>query len=340
MPRKDPEARREYQREFMRQKAAKDKALKMGTKDDFNVIEAKLGTPEKTLDMNSKEVKTLLELAKKSNKKESDMGEEDKFFKYVEKAAEYLPMIAEVGKNLIAGFQSAAIQNQQPQPQQRGPSAPEGWEYMTGLQRLSRKYSQPDWYAAGEAYEMAKTMGSAAFVTPVNTGYVDPNYRQPAQSSEPRNLRDLSKKYPEPPIVSDSAPAAEEVEEAPKKKPEFVKQREQEKEEVKAPDPNVELLNAMREDNNKYIELAFNWLDGLSLEEFKGYVENVEKWKKKIVFLKLLLPIQTKEMLKNTATAEFIEICKEKIKDKYDFLKKEKKLPELKKLFEELKEGL
>lgn len=336
MPRVDPDERREYQKEFMRKKRAKEKALKMAGKDDFNVSKSVMGKPEKTMDLNSKEVKAVLELAKKAGKKDEDMGGDDKFFKYMEKAVELAPMIAEIGKNLVAGFQSAAMKNQQatPQPQQNGLRAPDGWEYMSGLQRLSRKYSQPDWYAAGEAYEMAKASGGAMYVTPVNTSYVDPNYRQPAQSSEPRNLRDLSKKYPEPPLASDSPKPQEEP-----KKPAFVKQVEEKKEE-KAPDVNMELINAMREDNNKYIELAFNWLDGLSLDEFKSYVSDIDKWKKKITLLKLLLPVYTKEMLKNTSPEEFVEICKEKIKEKYDWLKKAKKLPELKKLFEELRDGL
>lgn len=357
MPRADPEAYKEYQREYMRKKRALKKEDKMAAKsknNDFDVPEAVMGKPEATLDLKSKEVQALLKLAEKANKKDEDLGDDDKILKYMAKAAEYAPMAQEIIKNLFAGFNTAALnaQHAQPQQQQNTLRAPEGWEQLSGLQRLNYKYSRPEWFAAGEAYEAAKAAGGATYITPVNTSYVDPTYRQPPQ--EPRNLQDtrnqeisgharetlasLKNKYPEPPIVSDSPPA-EAVEE--KKKPEFVKNRTEEKEEKsEAPDVGNPIFNAMTEDNNKYIELAFNWLESLSLEEFKGYVENIEKWKRKITFAKLLLPFQTKEMLKNTSVEEFVGIFKERVKEKYDWLKKEKKLDDLKKLFEELKGGL
>lgn len=343
------EQRQAYQREYMRRYRAKRRAEKGEMKEqpknaNFNVGHVPKHEPEEKLDMNSKEVKALLQLAKKSLKQDEDMGEsgEQKFIKYMEKAVELAPMAQEIVKNLVAGFQSAAFQAQAAQaPQGTTLRAPEGWEYMSGLQRLSKKYSNPEWYAAGERYETLKATGGAQYITPVNTGYVDPNYRQPSApvNSEPKNLRDLKNKYPEPPLVEDSTPSApvEHINE----KPSFVKEaQEKRKEEKPAENVSPELLNAMREDNNKYIELAFNWMAGLKLEEFKDYVNNVDKWKAKISMAKFLLPTQTKEMLKNTPAEEFIDVFKQRAKDKYDYLRKEKKLKELERLFEEMKEGL
>jgi hypothetical protein len=339
MSRLDPEADKIYQREYMRQRRAKQKQEKMGStkQEDFTVPTANIGRPEKTLDLNSKEIQALLKLAEKANKKDSDMGDDDKILKYMAKAAEYAPMAQSIIKNLFEGFNAAALNSQnarvQSQPQQNTLRAPDGWEHMSGLQRLGRKYSQPDWYAAGEAYETLKSTGGQMYVTPVNTGYIDPTYRQPPQ--EPRNLQELKHKYPEPPVVSDSMPVTEEP-----KRPAFAKQKEETPVEEKPPVENVELINAMREDNNKYTMLAFNFLEAMNMDEFKGYVQNIDTLKPKFEMLNLLLPIQTREMLKKTTSEELVEVFKEKCPVKYKWLKEEKKIPELMSLFDELKGGL
>lgn len=333
------ERERVYQREYMRQRRAKLKEEKMSSTDNFQVPTANIGSPDKTLDLDSKKISRLLKMAEESQKKKSEeMGDDDKFLKYMSKAVEYAPMVQEVVKNLVAGFNTAALNSQQAraQPQQNTLRAPDGWEHMSGLQRLGRKYSMPEWYAAGEHYETMKATGGAQYVTPVNTSYVDPNYRQPPQ--EPRNLRELRNKYPEPPVVNDNSTAQmEDVENSnTQSKPSFVKKI-QENKEVTTPDPNVELLNAMREDNTKYINLAFNYLSVMDMKQFIEYVEDIESFKPKFVMLNALLPIQTREMLKLTSSDELVEIFSEKCPDKYKWLKENNKLPEIKSLFEELK---
>lgn len=344
MVRADPEADKAYQREYMRLRRARLREEKMGIteptkKQDFSVATANIGKPEKTLDLNSKEIQALLKLAEKANKKDADMGDDDKILKYMAKAAEYMPMVQEITKNLFAGFNAAALNAQQaraPVQEQNRLRAPEGWEHMTGLQRLGKKYSSPEWYAAGETYEAMKATGGAQYVTPVNTGYVDPTYRQPPQ--EPRNLRELRNKYPEPPVVSDTIQNESVENSNTQSKPAFVKKAEEKKQEE--PQVDTELINAMREDNNKYIMLAFNYLNVMDMEEFKGYVQNIDTLKPKFQMLNVLLPIQTREMLKKTTSDELVDVFSEKCPEKYKWLKEEKKIPEMKNLFEELKGGL
>ena len=336
---RDKENYNNYMREYQKQARAKAKANAQAP--DFSVVSSKESTPDKTLDLGGKGAQALLDLAKKAVKSDDIKGD-DKTIKTIEKVMEHAPAVIEVLKELFSGFNAAAANLQATRSQQQqAPTIqpPAGWEQMSGLKRLGKKYSNPDWYAAGEAYDMNKTGSNN--ITPVNTAYVDPNYTQPpaqqqAPSSEPKTLKELGSKYPELPVVSDGPPAAAAV-------PEFVKQR-SEKEEVIPVEPeaaeSAELIEKMREDNNKYIELAFNWIAGLTKKEFDGYIKNIDKWKAKISMAKLLLPTQTKEMLKNTPVEEFVETFKAKVNEKYLFLEKANKLDNLKLLFEELKEGL
>lgn len=334
MPRTDPDAYREYMREYTRKKRREKKMLNQTNeptqdKDDFNVVEAVIPQGTETIDLNSKQAKEILEKAKTLTK-DPISDEEDPVMKYIEKGMKYLPIIMEAFK----GFNMASQRYQANQPQAR-PSIqpPAGWESMSGLARLGKKYSDPAWYEAGERWESFKTTGA---VTTTNTGYVDPTYTTPP----PQDLRQLAQKHPEPPLVKDQEPQENFTETEPQRKPEFVKKAEEKREEPEQEEPKGDettmIVNALREDNNKYIELAFNYLASLEMEKFKEYVNKPETFKSKMGLLPILLPFQTKEMIKNTKPEELVEIFKEKVPDKYEWLKEQKKLPELKALFVEL----
>ena len=338
MPRKDPDAYREYMREYTRKKRREKKMLQSNEqtkdKDDFNVAEAVIPQGTENIDLNSKQAKELLEKAK-SMTKDPVSEETDPVMKYIEKGMKYLPIIMEAFK----GFNIASRNFQSRQPQQT-PSIqpPAGWESMSGLARLGRKYSEPAWYEAGERWESYKATGG---VTSENTGYVDPTYTTPPPQP-PQDLKQLAQKHPEPPLVKDETPVQDFTETEPQRKPEFVKKAEEkrgETEEVKG-DETTMIINAMREDNNKYIELAFNYLASLEMEKFKGYINKPETFKSKMGLLPIILPFQTKEMIRNTTSDELVQIFEEKVPDKHKWLKENKKLPELKKLFEELKNML
>lgn len=346
MPRKDPEAYREYMRNYMREKGNRKKTNKEQfekmSEDDFNVTQAVLPNKGETLDLNGKAAKTLLETVKKASK-DPDTEEEDPVFKYIEKGMKYAPVIIELFKGFSAAAQNFQATQRSAQPQRPSIQPPDGWESMSALTRLNRKYTQPEWYAAGERWEQYKASGGAVqhnYATPINTDYVDPTYNQAIAHRQERNLQELKNKYPEPPLVNDVAPAQER---APTQKPEFVKQAQQKRGEAE-PDEEKEaqtmIINAMREDNNKYIELAFNFLNSMDMESFKGYVQNIDTLKPKMVLLNSIIPVQTREMLKNTSSDELVDIFKEKCPEKHAWLKEEKKLPQMKKLFEELKETL
>ena len=337
----------------MRERYAQKKAKKALSgekpkmeKDDFNVTETAISTAgQESLDLKGKATTELMALAKKASK-DSDTDEEDPVFKTIEKVMKYAPIITELFKGFSAAAGNFKATQVQPQQQAR-PSIqpPDGWGSMTGLQRMAKKYSRPDWYAAGERWENYKETGGAG-ITVVNPSYVDSTYSQPAAQQEARTLAELSRKHPEPPAVSD-ARQVEQEEQVPQEeqaKPEFVKQR------VKEPEPSQkeqetinaeqELINAMRQDNNKYIEMAFNYIKGMKIEDFANSVNNIESFKPKFSMLQMLLPVQTKEMLKATPSKELIQTLKERCPEHHKWLKDNKKIKEMEKVFEELKAGL
>lgn len=354
LPRKNPEEYKAYMKNYMRERYAKQKAEKalLGkpkmTEDDFNVTETAINTAgQETLDLKGKATTELMAIAKKASK-DNDTDEEDPIFATIEKVMKYAPIITE----LFKGFSQAAgnfKQTQiQPQQQQRPTmQPPEGWETMTSLQKMGRKYSRADWYAAGEKYDDWKATGGAT-TSPINTNYVDATYSQPAANREAQTLAELSRKHPELPQASNSPPPTveqeEQVQPEEQAKPEFVKKRVKEPEpsqkEQDSKDTEQELINAMRQDNNKYIEMAFNYIKGMKIKDFGDSVNNIESFKPKFAMLQMILPVQTKEMLKATPAEELIQTLKEKCPEHHKWLKDNKKINEMEKAFEELKAGL
>ena len=350
---KDPEEYKLYMKNYMRERYAKQKAEKLLAgktkmeKDDFNVTETAINTTgQETLDLKGKATTELMAIAKKAST-DKDTDETDLIFATIEKVMKYAPIITELFKGFSAAagnFKQTQIQPQQQRPQMQ---PPEGWETMTSLQKMGRKYSRADWYAAGERYDDWKsTEGSSTGA--INTNYVDSTYSQPAVHQEAQTLAELSRKHPELPQSSNSPPPTveqeEQVQQVEQAKPEFVKKR------VKEPEPSQkeqanqdaeqELINAMRQDNNKYIEMAFNYIKGMKIKDFGDSVNNIESFKPKFAMLQMLLPVQTKEMLKATPSEELIQTLKEKCPDHHKWLKDNKKINEMKKVFEELKTGL
>ena len=355
IPFKDPKTYKKYMKDYMADAYRRNPKIQIGRnraalkrkkegvskmdENDFNVAETVIDNSDKPkLDLDGKPVRTLLEAAKKSAK-DPETDEEDPVFRAIEKGMKYIPVIAEIFK----GFNDAAANFKQTQapPQQKKATMqpPSGWEAMSGLQRMSKKYSSPEWYAAGERWDQYRESGSVEghTQTSVNTDYVDPSYDQATVHREAKTLAELRDKHPEPPIINDSEPQPQ-----PKKpsgeRPDFVKDRIPDKEEKI--NQNVELINAMKEDNNKYVNLAFDFLGSMEKEKFIKSINDIEGLRKKFRMFKGFIPVQTKEMLKATTTVELVSIFKQQCPDKYEILKELKKIDEFKDLFKELKGDL
>lgn len=318
---------KERRRQKRSEKMASQATIAAG--DDFDATK-----PELQLD--SPQVKQMVAKAREITK-DKETGEDDPVFAMLEKGVKYLPLIQQAIKGFAAAAQMNATQLQPQQEQQQRIQAPRGWEHMSPLQRMAKKYSNPDWYAAGEAYE-ASVVSGGSYITPINTQQVERGYTPPP--SEPRSLAELSKKHPEPPIASDSAPAVEK-----KEVPEFVKKQQEKGVEVeveqseapKEPTETEQVITAMQQDNAKYIDLALNFLNEMSEADFIAAIKDTKALAEKFSKFKMFLPMQTKEMLKNTSGEELVEIFKQKCSEKYKIIQKQKKRTALLKLFDDLK---
>ena len=324
MPRKDKGEYNEYMRNYMKKRQRELKGQPI-LDNDYNPSSVTNDKP--TLDLNSAAglVKQTRELLK--SEKGNPEAEDDPVLKMIDKYGKYVPLVIQ----FFQGFQAAAKDFQQTQKPQQQIQAPAGWLSMSPMQKLGYKYTRPEWYAAGEAYDVAVETGN---MNPqINTSYVDPTYR----SAEPQNLQQLSRKYPEPPPVKDETPIQEVAKTEEIKKEEIVK-KDQDLSEV--PTQQNEIVAELQADNRKYIQMGIDYINRMSDEDFKKNIDDidslVEKGKPFIPFI----PVHVKAMIMQSKKEEIEEIFKNGCPQKYAILQKSKKVKKLLDLFEALKKLL
>lgn len=366
MPRKNKEEYNEYMRNYMKKKS-RAIAGKPLMDDDYDASSID-GKP--TFDLNSVN-KATGALKEVFAKKGESSTEDDPVLKTIEKYAKYIPLVLQ----FMEGFKTAAKDSQmfsgQGKTQDNTPKAPAGWLDMGAMEKLRFKYSRPEWYAAGLQYDEYVQTGQ---VNPqVNTSYVDASYddaaarrrEQMAQrqriasgqdGTNPQSLRELSKKYPEPPLASDSPPmesnlnTASQPQQHDQEKSSLAhtedlrtsdgtsKNAEQQTEEKKSEE--TELVKELQLDNARYIQMGVSYLNSLPMEKFKEHIKNIDGLVAKAKPFVPLIPIQVKSMLQITPATEIEEIVKAQCPEKYEWLKKNKKITKLLELFEKLKKEI
>lgn len=362
MPRKNKEEYNEYMRNYMKKKS-RAIAGKPLMDDDYDASAAD-GRPNFDLNSVNKATGALKEVFAKKGESST---EEDPVLKTIEKYAKYIPLVME----FVKGFQTAAKDSQmftgQGKTQDNTPKAPAGWLDMGAMEKLRFKYTRPDWYAAGLQYDEYVQTGQ---INPqVNTSYVDQTYddaaarrrEQMAQrqriasgqdGSNPQSLRELAHKYPEPPLASDSPPMESNLNNPPiaeNDKKENVKDSgdvlrtsegtstNAEQQVQKKESEETELVKELQLDNARYIQMGVAYLNSLPMKEFEKHIKNIDDLVKKAKPFVPLIPIQVKSMLQITPAKEIEEIVKAQCPEKYEWLKKNKKIPKLLELFEKLK---
>lgn len=352
MPRKDKESYNEYMRNYMKKKSRLQTGKPL-MDNDFDASAASEGKPKFDINSVNKATGMIKEVFTPAN--QTSPTEEDPVLKAIEKYSKYIPLVLE----FVKGFQSAAkdFQGSQPANNPDIPKAPVGWLEATPMQRLSYKYTRPEWYAAGEAFDAYMETGR---VNPsVNIDYVDSGYddaaarrrEQMAQrqrmasgqdGSQPQSLRELSRKYPEPPLASDAPPIQNEPTQ--ERNQAAVQQADGNKSAVgaeaqtqEAPSEKEEILNELQRDNARYIQLGVNYLNGLTIEKFEESIKNIDALVEKGKAFIPLIPIHVKGMIQNTLKEDIEEIVKNQCPEKYAWLKKHKKVDKLLELFEKLK---
>lgn len=355
MPLKDKEAYNEYMKNYMRKKGSKvqsKRKTERKAKERDKIEESDMDMT--TLDL-EKGRQMLGAVSEKT--KDKDTGEIDPVFKTLDKVMKYAPTAIE----LLKGFADAAKSFSPPQPQvqqqMQQPSImpPDRWEAMTPVQRVGRQFTHPDWYAQGLAWEQYKKTGMVQAPQPQvqQQAYSPPPQAPPQRQAEPRNLSELESKYPEPPLVDDGEPSEGHIpiEELKRKvdsnqddKQEDKIQDDKNKGEEQMTEREKALVERLQQDNVKYLSLMSDYVNGLSDEEFKRYLGDIDGLKKmfksKAMLLNMLLPVHTKQMLAEMSPDDFLRFFEESCPDKMNLVKPKKKLDEVKEVLKELQEML
>ena len=354
MPRKSKEEYNEYMRNYMKGKYKKSTG-KPPMDGDFD------GTNKPVLELNGDATKQLMTMGKEIFK-DPETGKPDKIMTYIEQGAKYMPMILKFVEGFMSNMKAFNQQNpqQQAQPEMQ---PPEGWSNFSPIEKLKYKYSRPAWYEAGLAWDNYKETGQVN--SQVNTGYVDPSYSQPRRGQpiqhdqQVNSLQDLSKKHADPPLVKDQAPEDPVQRHDPKLEAVIkekqkrhmgkdhnekvlevgnmdLNEQDQEKNQMET-NENEGIVQALQEDNARYIQLALKFLTAMEMTEFQNKINSLDQEVKKIEPFFDLLPIQLREMLKKTPDKELIEIFKGSCADKFDWCEKNKHLPKISAMFNDLK---
>ena len=343
MPRKDKEEYNAYMKEYMRKK----RASKRKKKEAGDMAKNADSDPEDFSAVTLEDVQKGISVAKQATK-DKDTGEVDGVLEVLDKVAKFAPL----AEKLIEGFTSAAKAWKPPAPQvvhpvQQGPVAPPGWNQMSGLQRLNMKYKNPEWYKQGEMYE--------AGVGPGNVHNVDPYYQvsqargvEQSQGGEPRTLKELAAKHPDPPPVNEEVPMAKE--QKPHKTIEDIKKEREANEATAKPAEPVEpaepdnqessVVEALQRDNARYVQMAVDFLKDMEMQTFKDYVANIDKLIETGKQMKALLPIHVRDMILNSPPDDIKRLFEEHCPDKYAWTEEQKLTEKLLEKYSEIQEEL
>lgn len=366
MPRMDKAEYNAYMKEYMRKKRAKDKglaSLPSSASDPIEIAEAvpakkprkqlkREGTmpqerdPEDYKSIEYEDVQRGVEMAKAATR-DKDTGEDDPMLKYIDRIVKLAPLAEKFIDGFSGAMKNFQAQQAQLQPMQQGPRPPDGWVQMSPIQRLSFKYKNPEWYAAGIAWEN----GGHAQSMQQSVSYVDPSYtraQQQAALPEPRNLRELSAKYPEPPQLREDIPMAEPRQSTHHKSIDEIRaSRQAEPAEPAGPaEPALQgdqVVQALRADNARYLKMAIDYLNALPMEKFQEHAKNIDGLVMMARTFKELLPIHLKDMILYTPDEELVTLFKSECKEKWTWLEQQgldqKVVQTYKQLKEELKAG-
>lgn len=331
MPRKKKEEYNEYMRNYMKKKNRENKGQPVFD-GDFDPSSISDGKPV----LNINKTKDLIKQTEELLKNKGSETESDPILKAIDKYGKYVPLVVEFLKGLQGSVSQYNKKDLTPKIQ-----PPEGWLIMTPMQKLNYKYSRADWYAAGEAYDIAIETGS---MNPhINTSYVDPNY------SAPQNLQSLSRKYPEAPLVNNSPPQnLKELPNVPVDEEENKRLPEQDNRNKSSDTENSEekekqetqIISELQQDNLKYINLGADFVNKLKDEEFKNHLKNIDALIEKAKPFIPLIPIQVKGMIVQTSKEDLEALFKEKCPKKYEMIVKSKKVKKLLELFDKLKKEI
>lgn len=227
-----------------------------------------------------------------------------------DKALKYLPLALSMVQKLQNKTQQA------PQQQNNIPKPPIGYGTMRALDYKH----DPAWQAQARAYKEWKIQQG---ISNMNlTGGYDPTLKgTPTREFEP----ELKKPNWENPTTNDSSSQAEEGN----------KTSPTGQEETTSPssDPATE---AYMKEINQQLTFLTDYLNGMKEEQFKEWIKKEEEIKELIKKAPLGLFPGLVTTIKNSNSEELMQVIKENCPEKYEILKKERKIKKAKNLLEEV----
>lgn len=329
MPLKNKEEYNKYMKDYTQRKRDEKKLRdEPVSTDDFSSVNLeKENKPDFDFSSTTKAIETIKDLTGADGK---EATEDDPILKTIEKYSKYIPL----AMKLIEGFKAAAgdFQNRQPQ-EDNSPQPPAGWAAMSPMKRLGNKYKNPDWYAAGEAYQTYLTTG--AINPAVNINNVDRSYddgaerrRQAAERNRrqaagedqpnPQNLKDLGNKYPDAPLVEDQ----------PTPTGETMPTNQQQ---------NEEILLKLQQDNARYLQMGIDYMKKMDQAKFEKTINNIDGLIKKSKPFIPFIPVHVKAMIENTTRQEIEEIFLANCPEKHKWLVDNDKIVNLFDLLDNIK---
>jgi hypothetical protein len=266
-------------------------------------------------------------------------GKHPKVLDIAERVEPYMPVIGQFFKGLVQGMQNNQVQNAQQKAARPSIQPPAGWESFSPIQRLAKKYASDGtesvWYAQGIAWEEYKASGIQPSVTvqQVQQGV-------PASYNEPQNLRQLARKYPEAPLVSDELPVQTPIPSDPSREGKPVGFLSSPQENNKSDTVLEETMKAIQDDQVKYVNMAISYLDTMPMEQFKQYLSDLDSWITKALTFKFMLPVHLKAIILATPADELIQVLEKGCVEKYKWLKENNQLEAIKKKYDELRSKL
>lgn len=236
--------------------------------------------------------------------KDKETGEDDPLIKIIEQLPKYMPLVQQI----LAGFRDSQIAKQLQQPQQQlgpqRPIPPQGWLEMAPMERLKRKYTNPQWYQAGLNYEAQEDLLPA-------TQFIDTTYTEVATQRQEQISRQNFVRQP-----------------APVQEPTIASETHYPKEQLKEePTPNKEgekVIMELNKDNARYITMATDYINKMTNEQIEEKLANTEGLFAQLKAFKIFIPFQIKAMITSTTTQEFQQLIETQCPEKYKFLQDKK----------------
>jgi hypothetical protein len=348
----DPEKRKKYQREYQIKRYYDKKALKNLDKVVISEEVEEVKTKEIPKEIQKIENQDPIFMAMSALKE--TLGPEDPVSKGIDKYGKYIVL----GMSFVKGFAENMAAHQEEkkvnESQRINVQPPEGWNRLSDIERIARKYNKDGtesaWYLQGLAYERSM-LGSDVEVA-VRSHYPVAMERTTAGSMQAERNKIISRdetkslrKENEGASMAELQRQSEQWDKKEEKKTELAEESKVESENpaTEVIDPNValnEIFAEMTEDNKRFLGLITNYFKNRSIEQFEKDLNNVDALIVQYKPFLNVLPVQTRTLFKSLSFEDWKSLLVSQDQEKLNLIVNKNLEEKLKNLIEELKAAL